>query len=106
MYCLQKIEKIRIRVPINSIWSLGLKGIVLVLARITALASLHQDSRPIMFYAVECMRLTIYDWRTSFLNKMKQKLTDCKMGRKRNFQFARILSKFFFKPVPGLIPRV
>ena len=37
---------------------------------------------------------------------MKQQLSDCKMGRVRNFGFGSILSTFLFERVPGLSPRV
>ena len=90
----------------NLIQNLELKAILLVLDRIAGLASLHQESRPLMFYEVECMRPTIYDWSTSLLGNMKQQLTDCKMGRVRNFGFASISSTFLFERVSVLIPRV
>jgi hypothetical protein len=37
---------------------------------------------------------------------MKSQLTDCKHGRKINFEFASILCIFFFERVPSLSPRV
>jgi hypothetical protein len=59
-----------------------------------------------MFYAVDCVRLTIYDWCTSLLTNMKGQLTKCKQGGKRNFGFASILCILFFEQVPGMGPRV
>ena len=59
-----------------------------------------------MFYAVECMTPTIYDWSTSLLSNMKHQLNECKAGRIRNFGFSSILSTFFFERVPRLSPRV
>ena len=59
-----------------------------------------------MFYAVECMTPTIYDWSTSLLSNMKHKLSECKAGRIQNFGFSSILRTFFFERVPGLNPRV
>ena len=61
MYCYLDMEKVGSQIPTNSIQVLGLKAILLTLGRITGLASLHHASRPLMFYAVECMRPTIYD---------------------------------------------
>ena len=57
-----------------------------------------------MFYAMECMRSTVYDWSTSFLRNMKKHLSDCKMGKVQNFGFSSILSTFFFEHVLGLSP--
>ena len=106
VYCYPETEKVGIQVPTNAIQVLGLKAILLMLGRIAGLASLHQASRPLMFYAVECMTPTIYDWSTSLLSNMKHQLSECKAGRIRNFGFSSILSTFFFERVPGLSPRV
>ena len=85
---------------------LGLKAILLTLGRIVGLASLQQTSWPLMFYAVECMRPTMYDWSTALLGNMKHQLSECKMGRVQNFSFSSILSMFFFECVLGLSPIV
>ena len=61
VYYLLETEKVGIQVLVNAILNLSLKVIVLVLGRIVGLASLHQDSKPLMFYVVECMRPTIYE---------------------------------------------
>ena len=61
VYCYLDTEKVGSQVPTNAIQVLGLKAILLTLGRIAGLASLHQALRPLMFYAVECMRPTIYD---------------------------------------------
>ena len=100
------IENIINQVPVNPIHSLSLEVIVLVLARITGLGSLHQDFRTLMFYSVECMIPIVYDWSTSLLSAMKQQLSDCKLGIIKNFGFTNIINTFFFKRVLSLIPRV
>ena len=56
LYCYPDTEKVGSQVPTNAIQVLGLKDILLTLGRIASLASLHQASWPLMFYAVECMR--------------------------------------------------
>ena len=61
VYFLPNTEKVGSQILTNSIQILGLKDILLALGRIASLASLHQASRPMMFYAVECMCSTIYD---------------------------------------------
>ena len=106
VYCYPDTEKVGSQVPTNSIQVLGLKAILLKLGRIAGLASLHQASWPLMFYAMEGMRPTVYDWSTTLLSNMKHQLSECKMGRVRNFSFSSILSTFFFERVLGLSPRV
>jgi hypothetical protein len=86
--------------------NLSLKIVVLVLTYISRSTSLQWASRPLIFYAVELLQPTIYDWCTSLLTNMKSQLKNCKQGRKRNFGFKFILCSFFFEWVPGLSPRV
>jgi hypothetical protein len=105
-HCVAGTPKVRSQIHIRAINNLILKIIVLVLTRITGSTSLHQASRPLMFYAVQCVRPTVYDWCTSLLNNMKGQLTECKHGGKRNFRFSSILCSLFLERVPGLGPRV
>ena len=72
VFCFLDTEKVGSQIPTNSIQVLGLKMILLAFGRIARLASLHQVARPLMFYAVECMRPTVYDWSTALLSNMKQ----------------------------------
>ena len=71
VYCFSDTEKVGSQILTNSIQVPGLKAILLELGRIAGLASLHQASRSLMFYAVECRRPTVYDWSTALLSNMK-----------------------------------
>ena len=71
VYYFLDMEKVGSQIQTNSIQVLGLKAILLALGRIAGLASLHQASRPLMLYAVECMRPTVYDWSIVLLSNMK-----------------------------------
>jgi hypothetical protein len=99
-------NKVGIQVLIRAIKNLSLNIVVLVLTWISGSTSLHQESRPLMFYAVECLRPIVYVWCNSLLDNMKSQLTDCKQGKMRNFIFASILCSFFLERVPSLSPRV
>jgi hypothetical protein len=79
-HCVAGTPKVGSQVPIRAINNLSLKIIILVLTRITGSASLHQESRSLMFYAVQCARPTVYNWCTSLLANMKSQLTECKEG--------------------------
>ena len=61
VYYFLDTEKVGSQILKKSIQVLGLKAILLELGRIVGLASLHQVLNPLMFYAVECMRPTVYD---------------------------------------------
>ena len=57
------------------------KGHTIDIGQDSRLGILHQASRPLIFYAMECMRPTIYDWSTTLLSNMKHQLSECKAGR-------------------------
>ena len=54
VYYFSETKKAGSQILTNSIQILGL-------GRIFGLASIHQASRPMMFYAIECMRPIVYD---------------------------------------------
>ena len=83
------------------IQNLSIKAILLELGKIAGLTSLNQASMPFMFYVVDCMRPTMYDWSTSLLGNMKQQLSESNMGRTRNFGFASILSTYSLSVYQG-----
>ena len=61
VYYFLDTEKVGSQISTNAINILGLKAILLALGMIIGLDSLHEASRPIMFYVVECMRPIVYD---------------------------------------------
>ena len=60
-YCIARTKKVGSQLPIQVINNLSLKIVVLVLTGITGSALLHQESRLLIFYSVECLRPTMYD---------------------------------------------
>jgi hypothetical protein len=70
-HCVVGTPMVGSQIPIWAIGNLSLKIIVLMLTRIIGSVSLHQASRPLMFYALECASPTVYDWCTSLLTNMK-----------------------------------
>ena len=60
-HCVAGTPKVGSQLHIRAINNISLKIIVLVMTRMTGLASLHQASRPLMFYAVKCVKPTVYD---------------------------------------------
>ena len=61
VYYLPDTKKVGSQILTNSIHILGLKAILFSLGMIAGLDSLHHASRSMMFYAVECMRIALYD---------------------------------------------
>jgi hypothetical protein len=74
IYCSTETEKVGSQLPIKHLESLNLKIIFLMIVQIFISASLHQDSRMMMFYAIKFLRPIIYDWSTSLLMFMKAQL--------------------------------
>jgi hypothetical protein len=96
-HCIAGTKKVGSQLPFIAINNLSLNIVVLVLTWITGSTLLHHASRPLMFYLVECLRPTVYDWCTSLLANMKSQLINYKQGRKMNFGFMSILCSFFFE---------
>jgi hypothetical protein len=70
-HCVAGTPMVGTQIPIRAISNLSLKIIVLILTRMIRSASLHQASRPLMFYALECVIPTVYDWCTSLPTNTK-----------------------------------
>ena len=70
------------------------------------IATQHVISRPFMYYALECMRPTIYDWCTGMLSSVRTQLTACKTGRQKTFGYGSLIYSFFFERIRTLAPRV
>jgi hypothetical protein len=60
-HCVARTPMVGSQIPIRAIGNLSLNIIVLILTRIIGSASLHQASRPLMFYMLECVRPIVYD---------------------------------------------
>jgi hypothetical protein len=60
-HCIAWTEKFVSQLPIRAIKNLILNIVFLILTWITGSTSLHQESRSLMFYSVECLRHTVYD---------------------------------------------
>jgi hypothetical protein len=52
-HCVAGTEKVGSQLPLWEIKNLSLKIVIIVLTWIMGSASLHQESRPLMFYSVE-----------------------------------------------------
>ena len=105
-YCLANTRTVGIQVPINAIVNMSMNIIVDTLVWIMGSKSLRQASRPVMFYASQCMQPIVFDWCTTLLGSMKTQLTECKERKDKKFGYGSILCSFFFERVPGLSSRV
>jgi hypothetical protein len=90
VHCVAGTPKIGSQVPIQAINNLSLKIIVLVLTRIIGSALLYHASRPLMFYAVQCMKLTVYDWCSSLSKRcIRTRARKAQLIDRHNLPFVR-----------------
>ena len=60
-----------------------------------------------MHLGVECLRNMVFDWCSGLSINIKKQIIDCKLGKKKNFDYPSIiLTAFFFERVPALSPKV
>ena len=94
------------QIPIAQIRTLALRSVAYCLVRMSSIASQHVISHPLVYYTLECMRPTVYEWCTSMLASICTQLTSCKMGRGKIFGYGSLIFSFFFKRIPVLTLRV
>ena len=91
MYCEEGTQKVASQIPIAWIWTLALRLVAYCLVRMLGTTAQHVISRSLMYYALECMRSTVYDWCTGLLAFVHTQLTACKTGRQKNFGYSSLI---------------
>jgi len=67
VYCEVGTQNVVSQIPIVQIETLALRSVAYCIVRMSGIATQHVISRPLMYYSLECMRPTIYDWCTGML---------------------------------------
>lgn len=106
MYCEDDTQKVASQIPIAQIRTLALRSVAYCLVRMFGTTTQHIISHPLMYYALEYMRPTIYDWCTDMLASIHTQLTAYKTGRQKNFGYGSLICSLFFERIPTLNPRV
>ena len=104
--CEAGTQKVASQIPIAHIEALALHSIAFCLVRMLGTATQHVISHPLMYYALECTRPTVFDWCTGLLAFVRVPLTACKTGRQKNFGYRSLICSFFLEIFPALSPRV
>lgn len=105
-YCKAGTQKVASQIPIARIETSTLLSIAFYLVRMSGTVSQHVISHPLMYYALECMRPTVFVCFTGLLAFVRSQLTTCKIARHKNFGYGSLICSFFFDRVPTLAPRV
>ena len=79
-YCEDGTQKVASHIPIARIETLALRSIVFCLLKMSGTTSQHVISHPLMYYALECSRATIFYWCTWLLASVRAQLMACKTG--------------------------
>ena len=106
MYCEDDTQKVDSQIPIARIQTLALRSVAYCLVRMSGTTTQHLISHSLMYYALECMRPTVYDWCTGMLASVSTQLTTCKIGRQKNFGYGSLICSFFFERILALTLRV
>ena len=105
-YCEAGTQKVASQIPIARIETLALHSIAFCLVRMLGTTTQHVISRPLMYYALECTRPTVFDWCTGLQVSVRAQLTTCKTWQKENFGYGSLICSFFFERIPSLSPWV
>ena len=74
-------QKVASQIPVARIKTLELRSIAYCIVRMSGTVAQHVISHLLMYYSLECMRPTIYNWCTGMLTSVCTQLTVCKTGR-------------------------
>ena len=98
-YCKAGTQKVASQIPIVQIETLTLRSVEYCIVRMSGTAAQHVISCLLMYYTLECMRPTIYDWCIGLLAYVCTQLTACKIGRQKNFGYGSLICLFFFERI-------
>lgn len=93
------------KIDIKDLVSLPMRMILFIIARLASSATLHFSNRSHMQYALECMKLTIFNLSEGVLENMKEQLTKVKDGWLKKFGYGSILISFALDRIPLLQPQ-
>ena len=106
VYWEEGTQKVASQIPITQIQTLALRSVAYYLVRMSGTTAQHVISQLLMYYVLECMRPTVYEWCTSMLASIRTQLTSCKTGRHKFFGYDSLIFSFFFERIPILTLRV
>ena len=95
-YCTPRTQKRGTCIPIAHIHSLPLQVLVSTIVRVAGSSSPHLATRNQMRIVVDFLHGDVFYWCSGVILIMKKQLSDCKRGRKKNFDYSSILVAFFF----------
>ena len=94
------------KIPIKAIRDIPLQTILFTMHRVAGSQGPHQASQEHLFYALEVMAPTVYNWVDALLPVFKDQLMKCQKGEMKQFGYGTILACFFFERVPLMRPQV
>ena len=78
-------DKVRSQIPIKNVRILPIKIILFTIVKEGGSISLHQASRPSIFFTAECLHLISFDWCIGLLTCMKKHQSLVRRGKTKNF---------------------
>ena len=83
-----------------------LRTTVYTVGKVAGTRSAHLTTRSHMFYALECMEPKVFNWCEGMLVSLKDKLSKCKRGTLKQFDYGVVVVSFIFQRVPHMRPQV
>jgi hypothetical protein len=105
-FCVSGSQKEGGRIVIKDVRDLPLRSILFTITKMVGSTSPHISSKSQMAYVVQCLEPRIFNWCARFLRNVKEKISKCRMGRKKQFGYKYFLVSFFLERVPQMQPQV
>jgi hypothetical protein len=57
-------------------------------------------------YGLQCLEPTLFNYSAGFLQNVKEQITRCRVGQKKQFGYGSFLVSFFLERIPGMQPQI
>jgi hypothetical protein len=96
-YCVSGSSLVGGRIVIKDVMDLPLRSILFSITKLVGSTSAHLASKSQIVYVVQCLEPRIFNWCAGFLRNIKEKISKCRTGRKKQFGYGSFLVSFFLE---------
>jgi hypothetical protein len=100
------LAKVGGRIVIKYMRDIPLRSILFSITKLVGSTSPHLASKSQIAYVVQCLEPMIFNWCAGFLRNVKEKISKCRTGRKKQFRYGSFLVSLFLERVPQMQPHV
>jgi len=90
------------RIVTKDVKDLPLWSILFYITKMEGSTISHITSKSHIIYIVQCLEVRTFNWCAGFLRNIKEKISKCRTGRKKQFGYGYFLVSLFLEGVPHM----